>query len=194
MAEWLHQNRRQDVSIVLSAHSLGAVLAIAALFHLKATSPDTDFSRIRLLTYGVQLRSYFGRFFPELLGPAVLSTTPSVGPALCPADPWSKQVARDYDRANAEQYTVPENYSLASLLSGGWGKPGNSQVSRNWINIWRRTDYLGFPIDSFCTGPGQRDRIAEEIEPNGYMEEVATHANYLSTDAYTTSRNALIAR
>lgn len=194
MAEWLHQNCRKDVSIVLSAHSLGAVLAIAALFHLKATSPDTDFSRIRLLTYGVQLRSYFGRFFPELLGPAVLSTTPSVGPALWPADPWSKQVARDRDRANAGQYTVPEKYSLASLLSGGWGKPGHSQVRRNWTNIWRRTDYLGFPIDSFCTGPGQRDRIAEEIEPNGYMEEVATHANYLSTAAYTTSRNALIAR
>ncbi|QHK19885.1 hypothetical protein GU243_09235 [Pseudarthrobacter psychrotolerans] len=192
MAEWLRPAEPTGARIVLSAHSLGAVLAIAALFHLKATSPETDFTRIRLLTYGVQLRSYFGRFFPELLGPAALSTAPSVGPALRPADPWSKQVARDFALANDEQSTVHEKYSLASLLNGDWGNEQPSLPRNHWINIWRRTDYLGFPIDSFCTGPGQRDRIAEEIEPSGYMEEVATHSNYPSTAAYTTARNALI--
>lgn len=192
MAEWLRPADRTGAQIVLSAHSLGAVLAIAALFHLKATSPESDFTRIRLLTYGVQLRSYFGRFFPELLGSAVLSTAPSVGPALRPADPWTKQVSRDFALAKSLHVTVYEKYSLASLLNGDWGEEKPSRPKNHWINIWRRTDYLGFPIDSFCTGRGQRDRIAEEIEPSGYMEEVATHANYLSTAAYTTARNTLI--
>ena len=75
-------------TVLLSAHSLGAVVAIAALFHLKACKPELDFKRIRLLTYGVQLRPYFGRFFPELFGPAVLGTWPTRGPGLFSADPW----------------------------------------------------------------------------------------------------------
>ena len=192
MAAWLEQAKLKNAQIVVSAHSLGAVLGIAALFHLKAVSPETDFTRIRLLTYGVQLRSYFGRFFPELLGPAVLSTAPSAGPALSPADPWNTQVSCDFDLAKEEHVIQHGKYTLTSLLNGDWGETKPGPARHHWINIWRRTDYLGFPIDSYCTGRGQRDRIAEEIEPSGYMEEVATHANYLSTAVYAAARDDLI--
>lgn len=79
-------------------------------------------TRIRLLTYGVQLRSYFGRFFPELLGPAVVSTAPSAGPALRRADPWIKQVSLDFVLANKVHATEHGKYTLASLLNGDWGR------------------------------------------------------------------------
>ncbi len=51
--------------VVFSAHSLGAVLATAAVFALhnhKQVKGDVD-ARVGLVTYGVQLRAYFSRFF-----------------------------------------------------------------------------------------------------------------------------------
>ncbi|WP_434446215.1 hypothetical protein [Lentzea sp. E54] len=148
--------------VVLSAHSLGAVLAVAALYAL----PDGYLKRVQLLTYGVQLRPYFGRIFPELLGPAVLGTPEVQAGAMFSCDPWRRAPG-----------TVPDR-GLVPLM-------GN-----NWINLWRRTDYLGFPVHGWAPNP--LDRRAGET--NGSPDKVETHSDYHLCAAYREAFTDLVSR
>ena len=125
MLNWLgpdgltQQNERK---VVLSAHSLGAVLAVACLFTLQ---PDTRVAikNVGLLTYGTQLRVYFGRFWPELFGPGPLGTRPQTGPSLWRADPWFRQVVEDHAEpddavaARARVATDADDPTLRGLLT-----------------------------------------------------------------------------
>ncbi|GGU30908.1 hypothetical protein [Lentzea flava] len=138
--------------VVLSAHSLGAVLAVAALYAL----PEGYLRRVQLLTYGVQLRPYFGRIFPELLGPAVLGTPEVRAAAMFSCDPWRRKPGTTPDRG-------------LSVLLGP-----------SWINLWRRTDYLGFPVHGWESNP--LDRRAGET--NGSLDNVQTHGGYHLCAAY----------
>jgi hypothetical protein len=142
----------EDHRVVLSAHSLGAVLAVAALYAL----PEGYLRRVQLLTYGVQLRPYFGRIFPELLGPAVLGTPDVQAGAMFALDPWQRQPG-----------ATPAG-GLAALLG------------HNWINLWRRTDYLGFPVHGWTPNPV--DRRAGETD--GSPDKVETHSGYHHCAAY----------
>jgi hypothetical protein len=169
--------------VLMSAHSLGAVVAIAAIFHLKASRPDLDFRRIRLLTYGVQLRPYFGRFFPELFGPDVLGICPTQGPSLFSADPWKKAREREVLEPGSADMT------LRALLGG----PDKEQVSPVWKNIWRRTDYLGFPAYAHSGQDNHLDVYAVETEPKHSQFVVATHGNYTATTTYSKVREEMLA-
>ena len=64
---WL---RRPERHAVLSAHSMGGVLAVSSLALLASveSTRSQSLSRVSLLTFGVQLRPFFGRMLPELLG------------------------------------------------------------------------------------------------------------------------------
>jgi hypothetical protein len=157
--EWLEKSPENRV--VLSAHSLGAVLAVAALYAL----PEGDLRRVQLLTYGVQLRPYFGRIFPDLLGPAVLGTPQVRAGTFFSLDPWR--------RAPGE----PSTCGLSSLLGV------------NWVNLWRRTDYLGFPVQSW-TG-GTTDRRADEILEGA--STVETHSDYHRSATYRDAFAELVA-
>ncbi|GAC1368719.1 MAG: hypothetical protein NVSMB43_03000 [Pseudarthrobacter sp.] len=168
-------------TVLLSAHSLGAVVAIAALFHLKASKPELDFKRIRLLTYGVQLRPYFGRFFPELFGPAVLGTWPTRGPGLFSADPWKAA------RVNEAAGGGSESLTLVKLLCAG--QQAEAPV---WRNIWRRSDYLGFPAYAHTQHGNELDVYAVETEPKHSQFVVATHGNYPATTTYARVREDMI--
>ncbi|SER87101.1 hypothetical protein SAMN05216188_116202 [Lentzea xinjiangensis] len=141
-----------DHRVVLSAHSLGAVLAVAALYAL----PSGYLERVRLLTYGIQLRPYFGRIFPDLLGPVVLGTPPVRAGALFSCDPWRGDPGEAPDRG------------LSVLLGKGW------------INLWRRTDYLGFPVRGWSDNPV--DRRARETD--GSPDKVETHGDYHLCTSY----------
>jgi hypothetical protein len=175
--------------VVLSAHSLGAVLAVSTVFTLR---PD-DAPHIRnvgLLTYGAQLRVYFGRFFPELFGPDALGTLPARRPLLGKADPWFTQVELDQDGepvvVNASGADDP---SLVDLLRNG------DEVA--WINLWRRTDYLGFPVNSYRVDdrrPGDIDRGADEFGPPRYLVKVASHPDYQSAPQYRVALLDVISR
>jgi hypothetical protein len=71
-------------------------------------------------------------------------------------------------------------------------------VVPRWRNLWRRTDYLGFPMFSYWSRVGEAalnpiDRGATERSPSTYLWSVARHSDYVSTLQYTAARDELIA-
>ncbi len=316
--------------VVLSAHSLGAVMAVAVVLGRAGNpAPRTDDvapplradgdGRLGLLTYGVQLRPYFGRFFPSLLGPQVLGTPPCGGPAWR-GDPWRRQstdprvalreavrlqspgaragsaagialdahdalrrtaVARDAELRQAERRLraatargltggrvellraevvaataaleaarVPleaaedvvagavatrrralgleadatERAYRAARLHGeaataerraadaAWSRacagPGSAPLDPAtptlvrllrhrerqpaWVNLWRRTDVLGFPVVSYGTNPV--DRGADEVDRGAYLFTVAAHSGYPRAWAYHLALDTVLGR
>ena len=111
--------------IILSGHSLGSAILAAVMLQL----PDAQLPRIRFVSYGSQLRAWFGRFFPDLLGPAVLGHQVTERPDFRSAVPDAPP------QPPAGGFTPPEG-SLASLL----------QSRQHWQNFYRRTDFLGFSV------------------------------------------------
>lgn len=177
---------RQRRKVVVSAHSLGAVLAVSTIFTLGADTAD-GLKNVGLLTYGTQLRAYFGRFFPELFGPEALGTLPSRGPSLFKPDPWLKQVVEDHrlDGSGGRDPDARDKPTLRELLTQPDGEVA-------WVNLWRRTDYLGFPDASFKDN--EIDRGADEFGPPLYLVKVATHPGYQSSSQYMTALRDLMRR
>jgi hypothetical protein len=194
-----HPRRR----LIISAHSLGAVLAVASLFALYPGRRDL-LGRIGLLTYGVQLRPYFGRFFPELLGPDVLGTQPTRGPTLRGADPWFRQVLIDQHNADNPHAGHRSAHTAGRPdAARGRGAPAHPVTllsvltsSRRdrpaWISLWRRTDYLGFPATSYMPNP--IDRGASEFVGSSYLLTIASHSFYPDTAQYAHALAELRAR
>jgi hypothetical protein len=146
--------------VVLSAHSLGAVLAVAVVYRLDAESR----ARLQLITYGVQLRAYFGRIFADLLGPNVLGTPACRAATLFGRDPWTREIAWKRPTEQAGQDTLRD------------------RLPRSWINLWRRTDYLGFPAAGYQDN--DLDSLAEEWVGMYDAAAVGTHGNYPRTSSY----------
>ncbi|MDQ4489053.1 hypothetical protein RBS60_02435 [Sinomonas sp. ASV486] len=198
-------NRR----LLLSMHSLGAVLGVAALFHVAALGHQELLKNVKMITFGVQLRPYFGRFFPEFFGPKVLGTPGVAAPSFWQVDPWAgKDLDTDgkYLLGTGPVGTPPEQQAvpLRTLVGAQEEAAGAQDVDPSgqqaharparpvWINLWRRTDYLGFPVFSYTALPNVLDCRVSELEPDSYMAEVATHGNYLPTAAYSKARSALL--
>ncbi|MET0736346.1 MAG: hypothetical protein ABWY55_11995 [Microbacterium sp.] len=189
--DWLadHPERRA----ILSAHSMGAVISVSALALLAATTKDkTVMSRIALLTFGVQLRTFFGRFLPELVGPAVLGTYPTQAPRIWRRDPWAKDAAKD-TREWPDGDTAPASFARldGTLLPTGGVR---------WISLWRLTDYLGFTA---AVGQGKLtrgdreytndvDRYVEEIDRTVEPPIVVTHNDYIRVPSYQTALLELV--
>lgn len=172
---WLGDPLGPNRKVILSAHSLGTILAIATLFARYAVV-EQPLRRIGLITYGAQPRAYFGRFFPELFGPRVLGTRSTLGPTLRGADPWVRQIRLDQTQAQ-ETYAGPVIAPTLCDLLDHRGHPA-------WVSLWRRTDFLGFPVHSYSNAEENViDRGASEMEPGPY-ERVATHSNYPATTQY----------
>ena len=239
IGQWLDPAGRPDPSrrVIVSAHSLGAVLAVAAIFARGAQTPE-HLDRIGLLTYGTQLRNYFGRFFPELVGPSVLGTRPCRGPSLLLPDPWLRQVREDEEGSRSRSDVGADDVDVNSLvgmltrrgdrvhprggtlgqpLAGTRGSPGVSTrgddvtggrvddrsgilpavgvgLAPLWIGLWRRTDFLGFPVDSYAARAGAIDQGAGEIEPTSYLVKIATHGGYPLVAQYHHAVETLVRR
>lgn len=159
--------------VVLSAHSLGAVLAVATLFARRPPREERA-DAVRLLTYGTQLRAYFGRIFPELLGPAALGNAPARAARLWATDPWAGDAAHSGGPRGALPGTVLDRLTV----------PTASGPVVLWRSLWRRTDFLGFPAQGYEPTPNDVDRGAEEIDRTGYLVEVMTHSDYPRSAAY----------
>lgn len=133
--DWLEPEGtpRAQRRVVLSAHSLGAVLAGSTIVaRVARTAAGRSLAgaplraadsapRIGLVTYGTQLRAYFGRFFPELLGPEVLGTRPCLAPRLFGGDPWLRQILSD--DSDKDQPAPQVSGSLRSMLTPPAGEP-----------------------------------------------------------------------
>lgn len=164
--------------VVLSGHSLGAVLAVATIFRL---DPERRRRRVALLTYGCQLRLYLGRLFPDVLGAQVLGNTPWERPDL--TTPTVDEGAGP--AAGQPPASVPG--SLANSLTTG-------PKSLRWMNLFRRTDHLGVRVwsDHPLTGPAPYvntvDRYVPEVvdpEPGDPVPPtVASHSGYPQTREY----------
>ena len=316
----------KDRRVVLSAHSLGAVIATAVVLGrsgnpvlpdgTREPAPRTDGDgHLGLVTYGVQLRAYFGRFFPSLLGPHVLGTPPCDAPRWR-GDPWVRQttnarsllraalldvapaerrgsaaerevaaheaqrarvrdaraawraavaaeeavtgddallaVRRDetaaarealdderrvlagFESAIGEPTTAPARHEaacsaeatyqvergIAPRTATRWRRaadaawvdavrgPGSAAVDPAsptlvrllrapgtepaWVNLWRRTDYLGFPVVSYTANPV--DRGADEVDRGAYLFTVATHSAYVRAWAYHEALDTVLDR
>lgn len=189
--------------VVLSAHSMGAVLA-AAVVLIRAGNPVPDLAdgRLGLLTYGVQIRPFFGRFFPDLLGPTTTGAPPSTGPAWS-ADPWGGQLRDAQASATGAAGGSEPGAAPAAPLTPERPEPGSGvQVTLMslltcgakpaWVNLWRRTDFLGFPVVGY--GLNEIDRGAEEMDRSAYLFAVAAHSGYQSSWAYHEALDEVITR
>jgi hypothetical protein len=198
-------------SVVLSAHSLGGVISVAAILGAPRPvgvndstldTPDYRYGswmvpRIALITYGTQLRAYFGRFFPELFGPEILGVNPAPGAKLFEPDPWSSDWAdRPEDLKTPDP---PRPGSVRHLLSL---KPDAPHGSVRWYSLWHLTDYLGFPVvarptrdltDSADLKWGKlNDAYADEVDYTAYLLTVLTHSDYPRTAAYDAALTSAI--
>ncbi len=166
-------SRRRGDAVVLSAHSLGGVLAVAGILRMDAGG-SARLRHVSLLTYGSQLRAYFSRIFPELLGPHVLGVPAVRSASLWAGDPWGSA-------SRAEPAAVAPDGSVSRLLAV---TPDDAGAQARWRNLWRPTDYLGFPVWSFARSDNRVDRTAREIDMTSYLVEVLTHGNYPRTEQY----------
>ena len=171
--------------IVISAHSLGSVLAVAVILATRIS--DEDKSRLALLSYGSQLRAYFSRIFPELLGPKVLGTQYVDASSLRTPDPWKHEI--DDHRSSFDDLpdtTLQPPFEERSAL----GRLTATGSPPRWRNLWRRSDYLGFPVVGYPRNA--IDRIATEVVPIDYLAEIQTHGGYPLTPDYTREFDELV--
>jgi len=188
-----HWLRTEDRRVVLAAHSMGAVLAMSTI-GLLASSDATRrlLPRVAVLTFGVQLRPFFGRMLPELLGPEVLGTDPLESPpGLLSADPWKSDFAAQSRGTTIPPEAAPDELGIGRIsgsLAPAW-EPDTVDPVR-WVSLWRLTDYLGYPAlstvkyDSDGRILNQVDRYAAELDKTGYMVTVGTHGEYYRTQDY----------
>lgn len=139
--------------VILSGHSQGSLIGVAVLSQIAGIRGDL--TGIRFVTYGSQLRTWYGRIFPGVLGPDVLGNTPMPSASsfrtAAPDAPDPGSVTSAYPG-------VPASGSLADLLAVTGPEP-------SWVNLFRRTDPIGFRV--FGDTSSTLDRFVSEYDPDG---------------------------
>ncbi|MCB0908275.1 MAG: hypothetical protein KDB63_14265, partial [Nocardioidaceae bacterium] len=131
-----------DNLAVLSGHSQGSAILAAVVSRL----PREDLARVRVITYGSQIRALYGRVFPQVLGHRAIGYRPTASPRLL-GDAFPDAGARE---------PAPPSYAAPApdgeLPEGAWA--ARSLVDRvflaggAWANLFRRADPLGFRVFS----------------------------------------------
>lgn len=138
--------------VIVSGHSQGSLIGVAVLSQIAGIRGNL--SGIRFITYGSQLRTWYGRIFPGMLGPNVLGNTPlPVAAGFTTAAPD----APDSGSAQSPYAGVPVSGSLADLLAVSAAQP-------SWVNLFRRTDPIGFRV--FGDTTSTVDRFVSEYDPD----------------------------
>jgi hypothetical protein len=176
--EWARGKHQQ---IVVSAHSQGSTIAVAALMRL------TDLDGVRLITYGSQLRALYGRVFPRVFGPSDLGYEPTTGP-IGLRDPAPDVAAPATGSSAAAGSPAPAGSPPAA---GGPPPVADGSLRdriglRNWVNVFRRGDPIGFRVfsDAF---DDEYDRVALEVPQKAYGDPGPTvlgHSGYQHSPEY----------
>ena len=160
-----------DMAAPALADPPAVLIAVAAAAQLA----DDEIERLRLVTYGSQLRTWYGRIFPGVLGPEVTGSHPLTDRAdFGSAAPDAPDTGGPDDPLEPP---VPDG-SLASRL-------GVSAASPRWINLFRRTDPIGFRV--FSDQQSRVDRYVSEYSPGGAGDPcpiLQTHSRYQFADEY----------
>lgn len=129
--------------VILSGHSQGSTISVAVLWQFVG---EGCFSRIYLVSYGSQLRAWFGRVFPDLLGPDVLGNEATARTRLLCAYPDAPPAPPEASTSSA-----PAGAAGTGPASTAYPMPADHlRVGRArpwWRNLFRRT----YPSGS---GPG----------------------------------------
>ncbi len=158
---WAHQVSG-DRQVVLSGHSQGSLVLVAVAARLE------HLERVRLITYGSQIRALYGRVFPAVFGSHVVGYVSTTGPALLgEAEP----------DLHTEQ--VPPRAAPPESLRGRLASPAH------WVNLFRRTDPLGFRVFSdHDSGSDVRTLEVPVADMGDPGPPVQGHSNYQHTPEY----------
>lgn len=163
----------ENGQVVLSGHSQGSTICVAVLMQML---DDPAFSRVRFVSYGSQLRTWYGRVFPDMLGPDVLGHEPTDRPMFGTAAP-------DAPSTSGTPFLSPKG-TLAARLGVGVGVGGKDP---RWRSLFRRTDPIGFRVHQDSDGDNPIDRRVLELpapQPGRSAQKVETHGNYPATPEY----------
>ncbi len=154
--------------LVLSGHSQGSLIVLATLSRFE----DEDLPRTRVITYGSQIRALYGRIFPQVFGPDIVGYRPTEGtPSLVdgvPDLPAPAGSPRPPDPA-------PDGSVRQRLRSAGG----------EWVNLFRRTDPLGWRV--FSDVDSDLDRPVPEVPASGVGDpgpRVMGHSGYQHSRVY----------
>jgi hypothetical protein len=159
--------------VILSGHSQGALIAVAVVARLGSRRVP----RVRLITYGSQLRTWYGRTFPDVFGPRALGHEPLDAVARFGSAAPDAPDAGDTNAAPPFSSALPET-SIGRCLGVDTAKP-------RWVNLFRRSDPLGFRV--FSDEQSRIDVYVPEVPPPAHGDpgpRVQTHSNYQFTEAY----------
>jgi hypothetical protein len=180
--------------VVLSGHSQGSTISVAVLLRLDVESLE----RVHFISYGSQLRAWFGRIFPGVLGPEVLGVVPTSGPPIF-RSPFPDAGSSSDSPASRPPAGAPVNAAEAADVADVLAPPNtllrllssSSPPEVRWTSLFRRTDPLGFRVYDDRGGlPGDRnpvDRRALEIAavPDGdLLPVVMGHSDYPRSPEY----------
>ncbi len=157
-------SRAADAVVVLSGHSQGSLIVTAVACRL------TALRRIRIVTYGSQVRALYGRVFPSVVGARQLGYLTTSGPPTL-RDAWP-------DAPTSRPH--PEG-----SLPGTDHLRGRLESPDHWVNLFRRTDPLGFRVYSDADGPLDVPTCeVPVVEAGDAGPRVMTHSGYQHTTEY----------
>jgi hypothetical protein len=158
-----------DNRVILSGHSQGSLIVAAMASRLS----NPELGRVRVITYGSQIRALYGRVFPGVFGPEDIGYTATTGVTAL-QDP-----APDVPNGPPANPAAAQAGSLRERLTTNGG---------SWVNLFRRTDPLGFRV--FSDLDSELDVPVAEV-PNRKLGDpgpvVMTHSGYQHTLAYRTT-------
>jgi hypothetical protein len=154
--------------LILSGHSQGSLIVLATVSRF---GPE-HLARTRMITYGSQIRALYGRIFPRVFGPDAVGNGPTDGtPTL--RDPHPDIPPPPDTRPGPP---VPAPGSVRQRLTAAGGE---------WVNLFRRTDPLGWRV--FSDVDSEVDRPVAEVPPDGIGDpgpQVMGHSGYQHTRVY----------
>ncbi|HSV39041.1 MAG TPA: hypothetical protein VLI04_09795 [Nocardioidaceae bacterium] len=166
-------NRGEGNLVILSGHSQGSLIVASMASRLTMR----ELQRVRIITYGSQIRGLYGRVFPRVFGAEAIGYTVTTDRArLDDAFP-------DAPRTTPAPGPPPEPAHPADdSLRGRLSRVGGA-----WVNLFRRSDYLGFRVFSDVDSPVDRPVPEVPVETMGDPgPAVMTHSGYQHSMAYRT--------